>query len=642
MILARHCRGWRIGRPALLLAGLVLAGSQLAAAQANLEFAPAPIFGADVRSLVFDPTNPDRAFAGTSGGHVYVSEDGGESWREAFGRSAPFPGWVVGTLAFDPNRPGRLWAGLWGVWGGGRVAWSDDLGASWALHDSGLPAGDQVYALAFVPGAAGRLFAATRSGVWRTDDDGAHWSRTSESEPRLIQVSSLWVDPQQPERILAGTWRRAFRSLDGGATWREIPNGMLLDSEVFAIQAVPGEPGRLWASTCGWIYRGEDYGDRWTRVRHGFAERRTPSLLVLSADRVLAGTVAGLHLSTDGGETFRRTSDGALPILAMAAHPARPRRVLIGTEGAGIWVSEDGGETLSPRLAGTANVRVPALAAAADTVFAAVAHAGPLSGIYRSPDGGVSFAERASDLPTVLDLATVGDTVYAATEGGLFERSGNGWRRIDELETARIEQLLIAGDRLLARGRDRVWERDARRRFVPVDLGLGGSPDSLAFVWDDLWARAEGRLWRLRAGVAPEPISLPAADARPVPAGNELLVVASAEGVWLRRDVTAAWERLPDEPGRALPTGNAHYPLLVAGARTLALLSVDGSRSQEMMPSFPTASVRAALLEERRLWVGTSGHGLWSVDLPGPVSVADRVAAGSAAGGTAAPSVVVE
>jgi len=605
--------------------------------------APAPIYGADVRSLVFDPAEPERAFAGTSSGHVYRSDDGGESWREAHGETAPFPGWVVGTLVFDPERPGRLWAGLWGIWGGGRVAWSDDLGASWTLTGNGLPESDQVYALAFVPGVAGRLFAATRSGVWRSDDDGASWRKVSAAEPRLIQVSSLWVDPQDSARILAGTWRRAFRSEDGGESWHEIPDGMLLDSEVFAIRAVPGEPGRLWASTCGWIYRGEAHGDRWTRVSRGFTERRTPSLLVLSARRILAGTVAGLHLSTDGGESFRRTSDADLPILALAAHPARPERVLVGTEGAGIWVSPDGGETLSPRLVATTNVRVPALAAAADTVFAAVAHAGPLSGIYRSPDRGVSFEPRPASLPTVLDLAVTAEAIYAATERGLFERSGGEWRRIEELGSARIEQILDAGGRWIARGRERLWERDAGHRFRAFELELPEPPTALAFAWGTLWASAGGALWRVPEASDPEPVSPPVAGAVPIAAGGNLLAVAAPEGVWTRRAPAAPWVRVGPSASRAVPTGDARYPLLLAGPAGISLVGGDTGSPVELATRFPAGSVRSAALAGRRIWIGTSGHGLWSGQLPdAPAEPAARAAGGAPAAGLGAPASAAE
>ncbi|GMU64226.1 MAG: hypothetical protein AMXMBFR36_05000 [Acidobacteriota bacterium] len=621
---------WHAAVLAILLSG-VSGDPSNAASQAAVELAPAPLYGADVRSLVFDPREPERAFAGTSGGHVYRSDDGGESWYEAAGERAPFPGWVVGTLRFDPNRPERLWAGMWGIWGGGLVAFSDDLGASWTLRSEGLPPGDQVYALAHVPGLAGRLFAATRTGVWRSDDDGMAWIKASASEPRLIHVSSLLVDAGDPRRILAGTWRRAFRSDDGGATWREVPDGMVLDSEVFTLNPVPGRPGELWASTCGWIYRGEEFGKRWTRVTEGFRERRTPSFLVVSPERLLAGTVGGLHVSTDGGRSFRRSSDGRLPILALAHHPARPGRVLVGTEGAGVWLSTDGGETLSPRLVATANVRVPALAATAGIVFAAVAHAGPLSGVYRSPDRGLSFDATPADLPTVLDLLVDGEQLWAATERGLFERAGAEWRRVGELADQRVEQLLAAGGRRIARTAEALWERGADGRFHRLETGARGAPLAAAFAWGELWLRTAEGLWRIPGEGAAEAASLPAADATPVPSGADDLLLDCHDGLWRRADPTAEWQRLSPGPLRAVPTRDARFPLLVASGEELALYSPADGRRLVVDAPFPPAAVSSALLDGRRLWVGTSGYGLWSAEIAEPTAA--EVAVAAAAGG---------
>jgi hypothetical protein len=79
---------------------------------------------------------------------------------------------------------------------------------------------------------------------------------------------------------------------------------MVLDSEVFTLTPIPGKPGEIWATTCGWVYRTLDRGGRWERFKDGFEERRTPSFAALPDGRLLAGTVAGLHVSADGGRTW--------------------------------------------------------------------------------------------------------------------------------------------------------------------------------------------------------------------------------------------------------------------------------------------------------------------------------------------------
>lgn len=610
----------------------------------KLDLHPVPLYGADIRSLVFDPAEPERAFAGTSAGHIYLSQDGGASFRNA-GVEIPFPGWVVGTLVFDENRPGRLWAGLWGIWGGGRVAFSDDSGATWTTRRGSASGEAQVYALATVPGAPDRLFAGTRAGVELSDDAGLTFRPVGRELPGLIHVSSLHVDRREPQVVLAGTWRQAYRSEDGGLTWRGVFDGMFLDSEVFSLHASAERPGELWASTCGWVYRGDALGDKWTRFKTGLTERRTPSFAVLPGERLLAGTVAGAFLSTDRGASFRRTTPESLSVLAIAYHPARPDRILIGTEGAGIWSSTDSGESFRARPVAMRNLRVPALDQDGAHLFAAVAHAGPASGIYRSPDGGSSFEPLPSELPTVLAMAISDERLFVATERGLFERerpaglaaegpeSGAPMRfqRVAELGDRRVEQLATAAGRIVARTREALFEllsATPGARFRPLAPGAAGRPAlpglrSAALADGDLWVLRDDGLARMVNGKL-QAASLP----YPAAAGSELFSVAGElhysgkEGLFRRDSGSGAWSPLRSGPVRTIATGNARFPYLVESRGALALhamLAPTQSGEGTWLPidlPYPAGQTLSALVAGDRLLLGSSGFGVWQAMLP--------------------------
>ncbi|MBP9145293.1 MAG: hypothetical protein KBF21_08655 [Thermoanaerobaculia bacterium] len=637
-----------IGRGVVAL----LAGFAAAALPATgLDLHPVPLYGADIRSLVFDPSNPERAFAGTSAGHVYLSEDGGASFRNA-GVEIPFPSWVVGTLVFDANRPERLWAGLWGIWGGGRVAFSDDRGATWTVRPGSASGEAQVYALATVPGVPDRLFAGTRAGVELSDDAGLAFRPVGRDLPGLIHVSSLHVDRQRPQIVVAGTWRQAYRSEDGGLTWRGVFDGMLLDSEVFSLHPAVDRPGELWASTCGWVYRGDGLGDKWTRFQTGLTERRTPSLAVLPGERLLAGTVAGAFLSTDRGASFRRTTPESLAVLAIAYHPAQPDRILIGTEGAGIWSSTDGGESFRARPVAMRNLRVPALDQDGDHLFAAVAHAGPASGVYRSPDGGSSFEPLPSELPTVLAMASTGERLFVATERGLFERerSREGgaemtlpvrFHRVAEIGERRVEQLLATAERVVARTRDALFEistASPEARFRPLALGPSAPPTSsgfhgirslrsVALAAGDLWVLHDEGLSRMVDGNL-QAASLPFAAAP----GSEIFSVSgdlhySGRGGLFRRDTgTGAWMPLRPGPLRTIATGSERFPYLVEAHGALSLLALperagpggekgEGAWLAIDLP-YPARETLSALVTSDRLLLGSSGFGVWQAMLP--------------------------
>lgn len=583
-----------------------------------------PIWGGDVWSLAIHPQDPDMVFAGTSAGQIYLSRDGGRTWVDA-GSYLPFPGWVVSSLRFDPNsdssRP-RLWAALRGIWGGGHVASSDDLGRTWISRArEGLP-NEPVYALALTPGHPGRVFAGTVSGVYGTEDEGKTWRYLTPGLPEVQKVTSLLVDADQPDTVIAGTWRRAYRSDDAGKTWSGVFEGMVLDSEVFTLTPVAGKPGEIWASTCGWVYVTHDRGGKWERFKEGFEERRTTGFAVLPNGRLLAGTVAGLHISDDAGKTFRRVGDPGISILTIAYSPAKPNRIVIATEGAGVWTSDDGGSTLRPGSGGMINTRVGAFAVAGKELMVAVNHAGPFSGVYSSHDAGRSFDDFAF-LPTVLDLAVHKGRVFAATESGLFERRGKGWHWVRDLGVGMVEQFISEGPRLLARTPDAIFEFNGKL-FVrrPFQHGI---PRSAALYGNALWISNAQGLYRLtgNAADANNPIPAPFPGGRLQPLEGQLLLWGTG-GTFTRTGADGGWTELTSESSRLLATGDERFPAVMISGDAVRLFDREARKFQALPIPVPARDVSAAQVIGGRLLLGTSGYGVLARDLPGPVAVEEQ------------------
>src|SRR5207253_2226676 len=256
----------------------------------------AALYGADVRALVIDPSHPDTLFLGTSGGEVYVSNNGARSWQNPR-NSVPFPGYVVDSLVID--RDGRLWAACWGLWGGGVIAVSADGGRTWSRRDAGLE-DFSVRAIAVDPRDANFVIIGGLSGVYRSTDAGRSWEKISEQ----INVESLALDPRTHDRIYVGTWRQGIRTDDRGKSWYRV------SAESLVVNNIALHPQR-------------------------------PHRIVLGVEG------DGIYVSDDDAKTFTRSCDGLrnLTITSIAADPAQPKRVyasvMFGGASSGIYVSDD-------------------------------------------------------------------------------------------------------------------------------------------------------------------------------------------------------------------------------------------------------------------------------------------------------------
>ncbi|HEY6065586.1 MAG TPA: hypothetical protein VIY96_05490 [Thermoanaerobaculia bacterium] len=348
-----------------------------------------PLWGAEVKVFAIDPFEADHLYCGTSRGNFYGSTDGGATWTP-LRQGAAFPGFIATGLIADSKAPGRLWASLAGQYQGGLVVRSDDGGANWTvLARWRTSVATRALALAPARGDDPPLLAVGGDdGVRLSKDGGDTWTLTGDMTPGLYQVESLAFAPDDPDTLYAGTWRQAFRTRNGGRTWSRIAEGMVLDASVYSWDFAPADSKDIWVSTCGWVYRTPDGGDHWTRIKTGFTNRRSHNVRrdPKRPGVVYAGTVGGLHRSTDGGETFSRISRETLVVTAMEVD-RRSGRLYVGTEGEGVFFSDDGGMTLSSGSVGLAEGRVSDLVADPkdpSRLFFFRAYAGGESGVWEA------------------------------------------------------------------------------------------------------------------------------------------------------------------------------------------------------------------------------------------------------------------
>ena len=310
--------------------------------------------GGDVRSLVVDPSNPDRFYLGTLDAQIYTSADGGKTWELLYNFNKPKL--FVDHIIVDPRDSRTLYVAAHRHKEAGGFFKSTDGGRKW--RESPELKNEALHSLTQSESNPNVLIAGTFNGMFRSDNSGDSWTQLpTHNTPGLVHVESLAIDPRTTNTIYAGTWYLPYKSTDGGQTWKSIKNGIIDDSDIFAIDIDPRDPNHVIASACSGIYETRNGGDSWTKVQGIPSQSRRTRAIVQHpsiAGLVFAGTTEGFWRSERGGkaDSWMVTTSRQLEINSITIHPSRPQTIYIGTNNYGVMVSNDGGKNFLPTNGG--------------------------------------------------------------------------------------------------------------------------------------------------------------------------------------------------------------------------------------------------------------------------------------------------
>jgi hypothetical protein len=150
-----------------------------------------------VTSLAIDPDTPTTIYAGTDGGGVFKSTNGGGNWTAM--NPAELTNLFVTSLAIDPDTPTTIYAGT----DGGGVFKSINGGSNWTDISTGLPILD-VTSLAIDPDTPTTIYAGTYGGGVFNSIGGGNWTAMNTGLTNT-NVTSLAIDPITPLIMYAGT-----------------------------------------------------------------------------------------------------------------------------------------------------------------------------------------------------------------------------------------------------------------------------------------------------------------------------------------------------------------------------------------------------------------------------------------------------
>lgn len=183
--------------------------------------------GGRTRTIIIDPDDPSHEtwFAGSCGGGIWKTTDGGDSWTDL---TPDLPNLIVTTMVMPQSSTNIIYAGTGesnGTAGAGSgIFKSIDKGITWEQLSATV--NDNFYyvnRLVVHPTKPDTVLAATDAGILKSIDGGVTWKRVF-CKPN---VEDIVADPQDFNILYAGVNELAiFKSTDGGETWFSSAEGI--------------------------------------------------------------------------------------------------------------------------------------------------------------------------------------------------------------------------------------------------------------------------------------------------------------------------------------------------------------------------------------------------------------------------------
>ncbi|MDQ8180639.1 hypothetical protein [Pelagicoccus sp. SDUM812005] len=289
--------------------------------------------GKNVTHILHSRTTENLLFCSVENLGAFRSLDGGKTW-ESLGLP---PEETVGNLpiALSAVDNEELFVGSRGL-GLQRL---DSETNDWKRSSSGIT--DLVRGIAIGKETPDLLFAATlNSGMFKSEDAGLSWARTGLQDQRLLHVE---MNPENDKEVYAGTTIGLAVTRNQGQTWNMLGQKVAY-STAFSIQSTP-TPSYYVGGAGGVLYASEDEGISWRNAAENLPSNEITFLKSAGANLFAAVDAAGLYRKPDSSSPWSLISSDRFDADKIVAIEADPyfEQLFVAAQREGLYLADFSG-----------------------------------------------------------------------------------------------------------------------------------------------------------------------------------------------------------------------------------------------------------------------------------------------------------